>query len=114
MLTEENWGMLSHTATAVHLMNRRFSRWQHGGAVGRDSGNKIDNCVVSVYTENVGETPMKQRDLVRKLETSGFVFERHGGNHDIYRRGNDIEKVPRHKEINEKINENLAKMILKK
>ncbi|MCI8982341.1 MAG: type II toxin-antitoxin system HicA family toxin [Hungatella sp.] len=53
---------------------------------------------------------MKQRDLIKALEASGFVFERHGGNHDIYRRGNDIEKVPRHKEINE----NLAKMILKK
>ena len=53
---------------------------------------------------------MKQRDLIKALEASGFVFERHGGNHDIYRRGSNIEKVPRHKEINE----NLAKMILKK
>ena len=35
---------------------------------------------------------------------------RKGGNHDIYRRGSDIEKVPRHKEINE----NLARMILRK
>ena len=52
---------------------------------------------------------MKQRDLVKKLEDNGFVFERHGGNHDIYRRGNDIEKVPRHKEINEM----LAKMIIR-
>lgn len=53
---------------------------------------------------------MKQRDLIKKLEDNGFVFERHGGNHDIYRRGNDIEKVPWHKEINE----NLAKMIIRK
>lgn len=53
---------------------------------------------------------MKQRDLIKKLEEEGFVFERHGGNLDIYRRGNDIEKNPRHKEINE----NLAKMILRK
>ena len=53
---------------------------------------------------------MKQRKLKKKLEDSGFVFERHGGNHDIYRRGHDIEKVPRHKEINEQ----LAKMILRK
>ena len=53
---------------------------------------------------------MKQRDLIKRLENGGFVFERHGGNHDIYRRGKDIEKVPRHKEINE----NLAKMIIKK
>lgn len=53
---------------------------------------------------------LKQRDLVKKLEDNGFVFERHGWNHDIYRRGNDIEKVPRHKEINEM----LAKMIIRK
>ena len=30
---------------------------------------------------------MKQRDLIRRLEAGGFLFERHGGNHDIYRRG---------------------------
>lgn len=35
---------------------------------------------------------MKQRDLIKKLEDAGFIFERHGGNHDIYRRGSDIEK----------------------
>ncbi len=53
---------------------------------------------------------MKQRDLIKQLEAAGFVFERHGGNHDIYCRGNDIEKIPRHKEINE----SLARMILRK
>lgn len=53
---------------------------------------------------------MKQRDLIKKLEDAGFVFERHGGNHDIYRRNNDTEKIPRHKEVNE----SLARMILRK
>lgn len=53
---------------------------------------------------------MKRRDLIRKLENIGFVFERHGANHDIYRRGADIQQVPRHNEINER----LAKAILKK
>ena len=53
---------------------------------------------------------MKQRDLVKKLENAGFVFERHGSNHDVYARGTEKEEVPRHKEINE----NLAKMILRK
>lgn len=53
---------------------------------------------------------MKQRDLVKKLESAGFEFERHGGNHNIYRRGSEIEKVPRHKEINER----LARAILRK
>lgn len=53
---------------------------------------------------------MKQRELVKKLEDGGFVFERHGSNHDVYVRGSEREEVPRHKEINEK----LAKAILKK
>lgn len=53
---------------------------------------------------------MKQRDLIKKLENIGFRFERHGGNHDIYSRGNDLEKIPRHKEINER----LARAILRK
>lgn len=71
----------------------------------------IDKCVSSAY--NVikrKEIHMKQRDLIKKLEQIGFIFERHGGNHDIYRRGSEIEKIPRHKEINEK----LAKAILRK
>lgn len=53
---------------------------------------------------------LKQRDLIKKLEDGGFAFERHGGNHDIYKRGNDEEKIPRHREINER----LAKAILRK
>ena len=53
---------------------------------------------------------MKQRDLVKKLEKAGFEFARHGGNHDIYKRGDDEEKIPRHREINER----LARAILRK
>ena len=53
---------------------------------------------------------MKQRELVKLLEKAGFCFERHGGNHDVYRRGNDEEMIPRHREINE----NLANAIIKK
>lgn len=53
---------------------------------------------------------LKQRDLIKKLEKIGFKFERHGGNHDIYSRGDDLEMTPRHKETNEK----LAKAILRK
>ena len=53
---------------------------------------------------------MKRKDLIKRLERLGFRFMRHGGNHDIFVRGNDIEQVPRHKEVNEI----LAKAILKK
>lgn len=54
---------------------------------------------------------MKRRDLIiKKLERAGFRFLRHGGNHDVYIRNEDIEQIPRHKEIHEK----LAMAILRK
>ena len=30
---------------------------------------------------------MKQKELIKKLKSIGFDFYRHGGSHDIYRRG---------------------------
>lgn len=53
---------------------------------------------------------MKQRDFIKKLEKGGFVFERHGSNHDVYVRGAEREEVPRHKEIDER----LAKAVLRR
>lgn len=53
---------------------------------------------------------MKRNILVKKLEDGGFVFKRHGSNHDIYVRGNEREEVPRHNEIDER----LAKAIIKR
>ncbi len=53
---------------------------------------------------------MKQRDLIKKLESIGFELARHGGKHDIYKRGNDEEKILRHREANER----LAEAILRK
>ena len=53
---------------------------------------------------------MKRKDLIKMLEAAGFIFERHGGNHDVYIRGKDREVIPRHSEINER----LARAILKK
>ena len=46
---------------------------------------------------------MKQRDLVKKFEKAGWWLLKHGANHDIYTNGVDIEPVPRHKEINERL-----------
>lgn len=53
---------------------------------------------------------MKRRDLIKKLEAKGFILVRHGGSHDVYKRGSDEEQVPRHNEINEM----LARKIIKK
>ena len=45
----------------------------------------------------IRKVQMKQRDLIKILEKNGFHFVRHGGNHDIYKRGMDEEKIPRHR-----------------
>lgn len=70
----------------------------------------IYKCVKNVYNIYCKEDMMKRRDLIKRLESAGFVFKCHGGNHDTYVRGSDIEQVPRHKEINEIT----AKLILRK
>ncbi len=53
---------------------------------------------------------MKRRDLIKLLEKNGWNFERHGAEHDIYRKGTEEEPIPRHSEINE----NLAKSIIRR
>lgn len=53
---------------------------------------------------------MKRRDLIKQLESIGFEFKRHGGRHDVYRRGKDQEEIPRHSEIDER----LARAILRR
>ncbi len=53
---------------------------------------------------------MKRRDLVKLFEENGWYCLRNGSNHDIYTNGRDVESVPRHKEIEEK----LAKDIIKR
>lgn len=53
---------------------------------------------------------MKRRDLLKLLESNGFVFDHNGGNHDVYYRGTKFESVPRHNEVNER----LAKAIIKR
>jgi len=53
---------------------------------------------------------MKRRELIKKLESKGWYLLRNGSNHDIYTDGNNIEPIPRHPDINER----LAKSIIKK
>lgn len=53
---------------------------------------------------------MKRKDLIALLEKSGFELKRQNGGHDVYAKGQRIEVVPRHREINEL----LAKAIIKR
>ena len=53
---------------------------------------------------------MKTKDLIELLEKNGWSFKRHGGNHDIYIKGNEREAIVRHRETDEK----LAQAIIKR
>jgi len=53
---------------------------------------------------------VKRRELENQLRKLGWVFLRHGANHDVWTDGERMEYVPRHSEINE----NLARKILRK
>jgi len=53
---------------------------------------------------------IKRKDLIKLLEQNGWKFKRSGGNHDLYTNGKETETIPRHNEINE----NLAKIIIKR
>jgi len=46
---------------------------------------------------------MKRRVLLQNLAALGWSFERHGGKHDVWRRGEHTEAVPRHTEINDRL-----------
>ena len=71
----------------------------------------IDKYALNTHNIYYKEVKMKRRDLIKKLEQAGFSFKRYGNEHDIYARGeNEIETIPRHREINEKT----AKGILRK
>lgn len=52
---------------------------------------------------------MKQRDLIKKLKVTDFVFKAHGGNHDTYKRGNNTEQISLHMEINKITTKNSLK-----
>lgn len=53
---------------------------------------------------------MKRKTLEKLLRKAGWYLLRHGNDHDIWTNGTDIEPLPRHKEINER----LAKYIIQK
>ena len=53
---------------------------------------------------------MKRNELEKMLRALGWMFLKHGGRHDVWTNGVDVESVPRHREIRE----HLAKKILRK
>jgi len=55
---------------------------------------------------------VKKKDLIKRIESMGCVFVRHGSNHDWYKNPEKekYQPIPRHNEIGE----SLAKRIIKK
>jgi mRNA interferase HicA len=52
---------------------------------------------------------LKQRDLIKRFEDKGWWFLRSGGRHDLYTDGKNIEQIPRHREVNERLAKDLIK-----
>lgn len=62
----------------------------------------LDEYALNAYnTSKIGVGEMKRRDLIKKLENSGWWLAREGSNHTIYTNGKQSLPIPRHKEINE-------------
>lgn len=53
---------------------------------------------------------MLRKDLIALMERNGWRFKRHGGEHDLYVKGNDRESIPRHRTVVD----TLAKAIIKR
>ena len=53
---------------------------------------------------------MKRRDLIQLFERNGWKLVREGGSHTIYSNGKEVEAIPRHSEVNER----LAKALIRK
>jgi mRNA interferase HicA len=44
---------------------------------------------------------MKRRDLLRRLADLGWLLDRQGGAHEVWRKGERTLAIPRHVEVNE-------------
>ena len=55
------------------------------------------------YNRSTYGVLMKRKDLEKFLTLRGYVLERNGGRHDVWRKEGKAKKiaVPRHNEINE-------------
>jgi mRNA interferase HicA len=94
----------------VGLLSRTISsgdRFLEDRLLGRDLrpfARRLDGVHIYVYTCRV-----KKRELEDALKELGFEFERHGGKHDVWKRGEEEIAVPRHTEINERLARGLIK-----
>lgn len=56
-----------------------------------------------------GRELIKRRELLKLFAKAGWYLKRNGSQHDIYTNGVDSEAVPRHPDINERLEKALIK-----
>jgi mRNA interferase HicA len=61
-------------------------------------GKSLAYAHISVYIVSV-----RRKTLERLLRELGWRLLRHGGGHDVWTNGTDLEYVPRHQEIHERL-----------
>ncbi|OGL52853.1 MAG: addiction module toxin, HicA family [Candidatus Schekmanbacteria bacterium RIFCSPLOWO2_12_FULL_38_15] len=56
---------------------------------------------------------MKRKELIKKIETKGCIFIRHGGRHDWYQnpRTKVSQPLPRHTEIKDHLANHILKIL---
>jgi len=76
----------------------------------KERRSKLDKTRADTYHSFVtAEVIMKRTDLIKLFLRNGWVFDREGGKHTIFRKGNKTEQIPRHREINEHLSRALIK-----
>ena len=89
----------------------------------------ILNTLASMLVNNVKNMNIVGEDKIREtidkilrlsdskysdklLEKNGWYSKRNGGNHELYTNGNNIEPIPRHPKINERLARDIIKNII--
>ena len=62
------------------------------------------------FGEELGESWENEKKRSKKIKEYGYCFHHHGGDHDAYSNVKRMERIPRHKEVDE----DLAKSIIKR
>ncbi|MCL2654773.1 MAG: type II toxin-antitoxin system HicA family toxin [Coriobacteriia bacterium] len=52
---------------------------------------------------------MKRRKLEKLFKKNGWYFLRHGANHEIWTDGENVDKIPRHNEVKERLANDLIR-----
>lgn len=52
---------------------------------------------------------IKKRDLIKLFRKNGWSLDRQGGNHEVWKKENKSETIPRHSEVDEILAKNIIR-----